>query len=78
MWMIFNTEPEAQAYCDEATATLPNNPGDVTLVWDTPRALADGRFVVSAFGEGGQEWGDDWALPEPEHNPNLIGENNGK
>jgi hypothetical protein len=49
-----------------AAASLPQNQGDVTSVWDTPRALTNGKFVVSAFSEGGQEWGDDWILPETE------------
>lgn len=64
MWMVFDTEPEAQAYCDAATASLPRAPGDVTEAWDAPRALTDGRWVVAAVTDG-IEWQEDWILPEP-------------
>jgi hypothetical protein len=69
-WMIFDTEPEAQAYCDAATASLPHGPADVTEAWDTPRALTDGRWVVAAVSDG-VPWDDAWVLKVEPSDPIL-------
>lgn len=63
MWMVFASLTEAQAYCDAATASLPHAPGDVTAVWDTPRELTIGQWVVMATSDGVQ-WQPDWTLVE--------------
>ena len=63
MWMVFDTQAEAQTYADAATAALPHGPGDVTAQWDAPRELADGRGIVAAT-SGGVEWQEDWAMPQ--------------
>ena len=53
IYAVFNTQAEAQAYADNATAALPCGPNDATSVWDTPRECVDGRWaVVSTDGEG--------------------------
>ena len=44
---------------------VPVNPR-ITQRWAVPRALIDGRWVVAAFGNDGQEWSADWALFETE------------
>jgi hypothetical protein len=67
-WMIFDTEAEAQAYADESTALLPHGNNDVTQVWDIPRALTDGCWVVAAV-SGGEPWQDGWAVTPPEVYP---------
>ena len=63
MYQIFTTIEAAQAYCDAGTAKLPKHPGDQTSVWDIPRELADGRFVVTDHDKTGTEWQGDWVLP---------------
>lgn len=61
IYAVFDTQAEAQAYADAATAALPRGPNDKTEVWDTPRECADGRWaVVSTDGEGGIEASPDW------------------
>ena len=67
MWRIFNTEAEALAYADVAAeARLPCGPGDVTTIWDVPRQLTNGRWVVMSLNGDGIEWADDWHINEPD------------
>jgi hypothetical protein len=64
MWKIFTAIEAAQAYADAGTDKLPRQPGDQTVIWDIPRELADGRFVVADHDETGTAWQDEWVLPE--------------
>jgi hypothetical protein len=64
MYQIFTTIEAAQAYCGAGTAKLPKHTGDRTTIWDIPRELADGRFVVISHDGTGTEWQAEWVLPE--------------
>ena len=69
IYQIFTTLADAQAYADLETEALPRGPGDTTTVWDIPRQLVDGRYVVACADGDGMEWQPDWQLPEPDDVP---------
>jgi hypothetical protein len=48
-WRQFSNEGDAQAYCNQQTASMNLPAGDVTTVWASPAALADGTYVVPAY-----------------------------
>jgi hypothetical protein len=65
LYRIFDNQADAQAYADFARENkLPLGPDDATQIWDTPRELVDGRWVVGCANGGCVPWGEDWVLKD--------------
>jgi hypothetical protein len=61
-YLIYNTEAEAQAYADAASAILPHGDSDITIVWDIPQLITNNRWVVASTDNTGEPWGEDWSI----------------
>ena len=66
-YRVFDNQAAATAYTDAQTALLPVLAGDATRIWDVPRRLADGRWIVASSDcdddDGGEAWQEAFTAP---------------
>lgn len=69
LYQVFDTQAEAQAYADAEAAHLPRRAGDITTIWDIPKQIANGSWIVSCVDGDGVEWQEEWNSAGSQQSP---------
>lgn len=65
-YRVFEDQASASSYADAQTALLPGRGEDATRLWDVPRRIGDGRWIVASGDSDGEEWSEAFAAPAEE------------